>query len=72
MTFVFTGALTRFTREDAQAAVKQRGGKASSSVSKKTSYVVAGDKAGSKLEKAQKLGVNVLTEDEFLEMIGGL
>ena len=72
MTFVFTGALTRCTREDAQAAVKQRGGKASSSVSKKTTYVVAGDKAGSKLEKAQKLGVNVLTEDEFLEMVGGL
>jgi DNA ligase (NAD+) len=69
-TFVFTGALTKFTREDAEAEVKKRGGKATSSVSKNTSYLVAGDKAGSKLEKAQKLGVNVITEDDFLKMIG--
>jgi DNA ligase (NAD+) len=69
-TFVFTGSLTKFTREDAEAEVKKRGGKASGSVSKNTSYVVAGDKAGSKLEKANKLGVTVLTEDEFLKLIG--
>ena len=69
-TFVFTGVLTRFTREEAEAEVKRRGGKATSSVSKNTTYVVAGDKAGSKLDKAQKLGVTVLSEDEFLKMIG--
>jgi DNA ligase (NAD+) len=68
--FVFTGALSKFTREDAEAEVKKRGGKASSSVSKNTSYVVAGEKAGSKLEKAQKLGVDVISEDDFLKMIG--
>jgi DNA ligase (NAD+) len=69
MTFVFTGTLTKFTREEAEAEVKKRGGKAASSVSKSTTYVVAGDKAGSKLEKAQKLGVEVIDEDEFLRMI---
>ena len=68
-TFVFTGTLGKFTREDAEAEVKRRGGKASSSVSKQTSFVVAGEKAGSKLEKAQKLGVTVIDEDEFLKMI---
>ena len=66
--FVFTGALN-IKREDAEAMVKQRGGRASSSVSKQTSYVVAGDNAGSKLTKAQELGVPVLTEDEFLQML---
>lgn len=69
-TFVFTGTLTKFTREEAEAEVKKRGGKAAGSVSKQTSYVVAGEKAGSKLEKAQKLGVAVIDEDEFLKMIG--
>ena len=69
-TFVFTGTLTKFTREEAEAEVKKRGGKAAGSVSKQTSYVVAGEKAGSKLEKAQKLGVTVIDEDEFLKMIG--
>jgi len=69
-TFVFTGTLTRMTREEAEAEVEKRGGKASSSVSKKTSYVIAGEKAGSKLEKAQKLGVTVLDEDAFLKLIG--
>ncbi len=69
-TFVFTGTLTKFTREEAEAEVKKRGGKAVSSVSKSTTYVVAGDKAGSKLEKAQKLGVDVIDEDAFLRMIG--
>ena len=69
-TFVFTGTLTQFSREDAEAEVKKRGGKAVGSVSKQTSYVVAGEKAGSKLEKAQKLGVPVIDENEFLKMIG--
>jgi DNA ligase (NAD+) len=69
MTFVFTGTLTRMTRDEAQTEVKKRGGKASSSVSKKTTYVVAGDKAGSKLDKAGKLGVEVIDEDTFIKMI---
>jgi len=69
-TFVFTGTLTKFTREEAESEVKARGGKATSAVSKGTSYVVAGDKAGSKLEKAQKLGVTVIDEDGFLKLIG--
>ncbi len=69
-TFVFTGTLTKLTRDDAESEVKKRGGKAASSVSKNTTYVVAGEKAGSKLEKAQKLGVDVIDEDAFLRMIG--
>lgn len=69
-TFVFTGTLTRFKREDAEATVKRMGGRASGSVSKNTSYVVAGESAGSKLAKAQELGVPVITEDEFAEMLG--
>jgi DNA ligase (NAD+) len=68
-TFVFTGTLTQLTREEAEAMVKQRGGRASGSVSKQTSYVVAGEKAGSKLDKAQELGVPVLSEDDFLALI---
>lgn len=65
-TFVLTGSLTRFTRDEAEALIADHGGKAAGSVSKKTSYVVAGEAAGSKLRKAQELGVPVLTEDEFL------
>jgi DNA ligase (NAD+) len=68
-TFVFTGALTKLTRDQAEDEVKKRGGKATSSVSKKTTFVVAGDKAGSKLEKARRLGVEVIDEDTFLEKI---
>jgi DNA ligase (NAD+) len=69
MTFVLTGALSRFTREEAGEMIEKRGGKSAGSVSKKTSYVVAGENAGSKLRKAQELGIPVLTEDEFLEML---
>ena len=69
MTFVLTGALERFTRDEAAEMIEKRGGKASGSVSKKTTYVVAGENAGSKLRKAQELGIPVLTEEEFLEML---
>lgn len=68
MTFVLTGTLTQFTRQEATAIIERLGGKASGSVSKKTSYVVAGEAAGSKLTKAEQLGVPVLTETEFLTL----
>ena len=68
-TFVLTGALTMFTREQATMQIERFGGKAASSVSKKTTYVVAGENAGSKLRKANELGIPVLTEAEFLEML---
>lgn len=69
-TFVFTGGLDTMTRDEAEEIVTQSGGKASSSVGKNTDFVVAGEKAGSKLNKARELGVVVLTEQEFLEMAG--
>ncbi|MER3474613.1 MAG: DNA ligase (NAD(+)) LigA [Armatimonadota bacterium] len=69
LTFVFTGALQRFTREQAEALVRELGGKASGSVSKQTSYVVVGESPGSKYQKALQLGVPVLTEAEFLKMV---
>ena len=68
-TFVLTGALEKFTREEAGEKIENLGGKVSSSVSKKTSFVVAGENAGSKLRKAQELGIPVLTEDEFLDLL---
>lgn len=64
-TLVVTGTLARHTREEMHELIQQHGGRAASSISKKTDYLVAGEKAGSKLAKAQKLGVTVLTEDEF-------
>ncbi len=67
--FVLTGTLSKYKRSDASAIIESYGGKTSSSVSKKTDYVLAGEDAGSKLEKAQKLGVAVISEDEFEEMI---
>jgi DNA ligase (NAD+) len=68
-TLVVTGTLTRFSRDEIHKLIEREGGKASGSVSSKTSYLVAGDAAGSKLDKARSLGVPVLTEDEFLAMI---
>ncbi|MEN9913179.1 MAG: hypothetical protein RLY66_587 [Candidatus Parcubacteria bacterium] len=68
--FVFTGTLPTLEREAAQGMVRKNGGDVSSSVSKKTTYLVAGSDAGSKLDKARDLGVTVLTEEEFLKLIG--
>ena len=68
-TFVLTGSLEKFTREEAGNIIEKFGGKVSSSVSKKTSYLIAGEDAGSKLEKARTIGTEILTEDQFLEMI---
>ena len=69
LTFVLTGTLSRFTRDEASAIIESFGGKASSSVSKKTSYVLAGENAGSKLTKAESLGVKIISEEEFETMI---
>ena len=68
-TFVVTGTLEHFSRKEAEEAITALGGKASGSVSKKTSYVVAGEAAGSKLTKARSFGVAVLTETEFMAML---
>lgn len=70
MTFVLTGALSKFTREEASEKIELFGGKVSGSVSKKTSYVVVGENAGSKERKARELGIPILSEDDFLNMIG--
>ena len=70
-TVVFTGALEKMTRDEAKAQAERMGAKAAGSVSKKTDYVVAGPGAGSKLADAKKLGVKVLTEDEWLKLVGG-
>ena len=68
-TFVLTGSLEKFTRGEASDIIEKFGGKVSSSVSKKTDYVLAGEEAGSKLTKAQSLGVTIITEEQFEEMI---
>ena len=69
MTFVLTGTLPTYTRPEASAIIEQYGGKVSGSVSKKTTYVLAGAEAGSKLTKAQDLGINIISESDFLDMI---
>lgn len=69
LTFVLTGTLPTLKRDEAKEMIEKRGGKCSGSVSKKTSYVVAGEEAGSKLTKANELGITVLTEEQFLNMI---
>ncbi len=71
MTFVLTGTLPTMTRNEAAEIIKANGGKAAGSVSKKTTYVLAGADAGSKLTKAQELGVTIISEDEFMEMVRG-
>ena len=68
--FVLTGTLETFTRDEARALIEARGGRVNSSVSKKTDYVIAGEAAGSKLDKAQSLGVAVMNETAFKEMLG--
>ena len=70
MTVVVTGTLNTMSRTEAEKAIVDNGGKAAGSVSKKTSFVLAGSDAGSKLTKAQSLGIKVINEDEFLSMIG--
>ena len=69
VTFVLTGSLEKYTREEATNIIEKFGGKVSSSVSKKTSYLLAGEEAGSKLTKAQRLGVKIISEEEFEKMI---
>jgi DNA ligase (NAD+) len=69
-TFVLTGTLPTLTREEATAKIESLGGKVSGSVSKKTDFVVAGEDAGSKLDKAKKLGVKIISEAEFSKMCG--
>ncbi len=68
-TFVLTGTLMSMTREEASAIILRHGGKVSSSVSSKTDYVLAGEQAGTKLTKAQSLGVRIIRQDEFLQMV---
>lgn len=67
--FVLTGSMEKFTRKEAEDIIEKFGGKTSSSVSKKTDYVLAGEEAGSKLIKAQELGLTIISESEFIEMI---
>ena len=70
-TFIFTGTLSKYTRGEAKRIVEKEGGKVVSAVSKKTDFVVAGEDVGSKFEKAKRLGVAIISEDEFIRMIEG-
>ena len=69
MVFVLTGSLENYSRKEAEEIIESYGGKTSSSVSKKTTYVLAGEDGGSKLTKAQTLGITIISEEEFLNMI---
>ena len=69
MTFVLTGSLENYTRDEASQIIERFGGKVSGSVSKKTTYVLAGEEAGSKLDKANELGIAILTEQQFESLI---
>ena len=69
MTFVLTGTLEKFTRDEATQIIEQMGGKVSNTVSKKTTYVLAGESSGSKLKKAQDLGIEIISEQDFDKMI---
>jgi DNA ligase (NAD+) len=69
LTFVLTGTLPNLTREDAKEKIESAGGKVSGTVSKQTNFVVAGDEAGSKLDKSQALGINILNEAQLLKML---
>jgi DNA ligase (NAD+) len=70
-TFVVTGTLKNYSREEIEDHIKKQGGKTTASISKKTDFLIAGENAGSKLEKARKLGIKILTEEEFEKMVGG-
>ena len=70
MTFVLTGTLPTLSRSEASEMIEKQGGKCSGSVSKKTSIVLAGEDAGSKLTKARELGIRIIDEEEFLKMLG--
>ena len=70
-TFVLTGALPTYSRDEAKAMIEARGGKVTGSVSKKTNYVVAGEKAGSKYEKAVSLNIEILTEEALIQLLEG-
>ena len=70
-TFVLTGTLEKYTRDKASEIIEENGGKTSSSVSRKTDYVLAGKEAGSKLKKAESLGVVIISESEFEDMLNG-
>ena len=69
MTFVLTGTLEKYTRQEASDLIEKLGGKTSGTVSKKTNYVLAGEEAGSKLTKAENLGIKIISEKEFEEMV---